>query len=105
MKKYNALVSMDLPGIKANERNEFYGKLEKYGWTKIKGLATTWEANIKVGQEENRVAYIDLLKVQIEKARIDSKIKKVCYAIQLSLGTVTIGEFEMSIEEGQEWEY
>lgn len=79
---YKVLVTLDLPDASDDQRNAFYDVLTNEKWTKINSLTTAWKVSFKDNVE--RDSAIMTLKNHLQKAKTESKLKKVEYAIQMN---------------------
>ncbi|OFX18538.1 MAG: hypothetical protein A2033_02430 [Bacteroidetes bacterium GWA2_31_9] len=84
-----ALITLDLTDANGEQREKFYDVLKKEKWNKIPILTTAWTASFN--DDVNRNKAIITLKAHLQKAKNESKIKKVEYAMQLSIENVEIG--------------
>jgi xanthine/uracil/vitamin C permease (AzgA family) len=76
---YKVLVTLDLPNANEDQRNAFYEVLANEKWSKIKSLTTAWTVSFKDTVE--RDGAIATLKSDLEKAKTESKLRKVEYAL------------------------
>ncbi len=85
---YKALVTLDLPKATSQERDDFYKVLKEEDWSKIPNLNTSWKVSFKDGVSRNNA--ISTMKNDIAKAKRDSGVKTVYYALQLDTYDVVI---------------
>ena len=85
---YKVLVTLDLQSATEKQRGIFYSVLEKEKWNKIPFLTTTWKISFKDGV--TRDSTIITIKNDLNKAKIESTIKIVKYALQLDTAEVLI---------------
>ena len=85
---FQALITFDLPGASNEKRDIFYKYLKEKDWVRIEQLTTSWEATFK--ENIPRLECIETLEAELKSAKEISNIRKVEYAIQLSLNAVII---------------
>jgi len=83
---YKALITIDLPGATGEERDAFYESLKKDNWKKLNNLTTAWTASFK--DDVERQPAVEILENEIKKAKKESSISKVNFAIQLGKGVI-----------------
>lgn len=81
-----ALITFDLPNATEDQRNIFYECLETNTWTKFGNLSAAWEATFNNTVDRN--AALDILNNDLQKAKQESKLVEVHYAIQLGLDDI-----------------
>jgi hypothetical protein len=87
--KYKALITLDLHNVDDSQRLTFYKVLEEVYWTKIVALTTTWKCSFK--EDVSYADALNMLKSDINKAKLEAKVTKVQYAIQLGANEVCLG--------------
>jgi hypothetical protein len=85
---FKALITMDLPNITEEQRDQFYDILKEEKWLKIKKMTTTWK--VSFSDEITRDDAIIALENDIKKAKQNCRISKVEYAVQLGMGEIKI---------------
>ena len=85
---YKVLVTLDLPNASNDQRNTFYEVLTREKWIKINSLTTSWKISFKDNIVRD-VAIAELMS-DLQKAKTESKLKKIEYAIQLDKLEVVI---------------
>lgn len=85
---FKALVTLDLPNINEEQREQFYDILKEGKWKKIKNLTTAWKISFIDGG--TRDGAIRILENQIKKAKNECKVSTVEYAIQLDTDEIII---------------
>ena len=85
---YKVLATLDLPNVTDDQRDVFYEILKKKHWSKIAGLTTSWK--ISFNDNATRDQAVATLKNHLQQAKLESKIKKVEYAMQMDKQDVII---------------
>lgn len=88
---YEVLISLDLPKVTETKREKFYKVLASESWIKIHNLSTTWRVSIKDNLDRETV--IKILKKDLLKAKNESEVSKVDFAIQMDKSDVIISSF------------
>ncbi|MBN1462629.1 MAG: hypothetical protein JW922_03005 [Paludibacteraceae bacterium] len=83
-----ALITLDLPNVTEDQRNLFYQSLTENRWTKINCLTTAWKASFNDNVNKNNALIV--LENDLQSAKTSSGVRRVEYAIQLSLDDVKI---------------
>ncbi|HAD98789.1 MAG TPA: hypothetical protein DCG19_15355 [Cryomorphaceae bacterium] len=85
---YEALITLDLPNSTDEQRDKFYEVLAKEKWVKLKTLTTTWTVLFNDGV--TRARCVEILMQDLKKAKEQSRIYTVAYAIQLDQQSVEV---------------
>jgi hypothetical protein len=85
---YKVLVTLDLPGATEEQRSSFYDVLTTEKWAKMSNMTTAWRASF--ADTFNRNTAISTLQSHLKKAKNESKVKMVDYAMQLDESDVVI---------------
>jgi hypothetical protein len=85
---YKAIITLDLAYATDKQRESFYEYLIKKNWYKISSLTTAWRASF--GDTVTRVDAIQALEKELSEAKIESKVSKVEYALQLDKFDVVV---------------
>jgi hypothetical protein len=85
---YKVLVTLDLSSATDDQRKEFYKVLDEEKWLKINSLTTTWKISFQDNVDRDGV--IETLKNDMHKAKNESKVKKVEYAMQMDKPDVIV---------------
>jgi hypothetical protein len=79
---YKVLVTLDLHNAGDEQREKFYEVLAASGnWSKIINLTTSWKVSFV--DDLSRDQAIEIIKKNLQKAKDDSRITKVAYALQM----------------------
>lgn len=85
---YKVLITLDLPGATAEQRKTFYEVLLAEKWVRVPSLTTTWTASFT--DDLTRDSAASVMQKDLLKAKNESDVKKVEYAMQLDKGDVFI---------------
>jgi hypothetical protein len=85
---YKVLVTLDLSGATEEQRQSFYEVLIEKNWRKIPDLTTAWRASFS--DSVSRASAINVIQNHLQKAKDDSEVKIVHYAMQLDQSDVIL---------------
>ena len=86
--KYYVLLTLDLPNVNPDSRQEFYDYLEKENWTKIANLTTAWKCSFNEGVTKTDA--ISICKADLENAATHAKVSKYNAAFQAGQSAPTL---------------
>jgi len=79
---YKIFIKLSLPNATENEREIFCESLVNENWSRITALPTEWKASFE--EDVTRERAIKIMHNDLLRAKNESKVKKVEYAMQIT---------------------
>jgi hypothetical protein len=95
---YKVLVTLNLPKITGSQRDVFYTVLDNENWSKIPSLTASWR--VSFADSVGREAALATIQALLLKAKNESNVKRVDYALQLDKSEIIVAKLSMPAEPG-----